>query len=115
MVVHSPQSFHVARVADDGLCTAIEPLADSAIWFNAGYFAFRRQIFDYIHAGDELVMEPFQRLIAERQLPGASVPRLLAGDGHLQGSAGPRSAARTGRRALAALELQPPGVQPGGG
>ena len=68
MVVHSPQSFHVARVADDGLCTAIEPLADSAIWFNAGYFAFRRQIFDYIHAGDELVMEPFQRLIAERQL-----------------------------------------------
>jgi glucose-1-phosphate cytidylyltransferase len=70
MVVHSPQSFHVARIDDDGMCAAIEPLADSAIWFNAGYFAFRRAIFDYIHPGDELVVEPFQRLIAERRLMG---------------------------------------------
>ena len=53
-----------------GLCAAIEPLAESAIWFNAGYFAFRRAIFDYIHPGDELVVEPFQRLIAERRLIG---------------------------------------------
>ena len=68
MVVHSPQSFHVARVDEDGVCTAIEPLSDSQIWFNAGYFILNRKVFDYIHPGEELVIEPFNRLIAERQL-----------------------------------------------
>jgi len=68
MVVHSPQSFHVANVGEDGICTGIEPLTNSEIWFNAGYFIFRRAIFDYIEPGDELVVEPFNRLIAERQL-----------------------------------------------
>ncbi len=68
LAVHSPQSFHVARVADDGLCTGIEALSDSDIWFNAGYFVFRREIFDYIEPGDELVVQPFHRLIAQRQL-----------------------------------------------
>jgi len=70
MVVHSPQSFHVARIDTDGRCVAIEPLADSEIWFNAGFFIFRREIFDYIHPGDELVVEPFNRLIGEGRLIG---------------------------------------------
>jgi glucose-1-phosphate cytidylyltransferase len=68
MVVHSPQSFHVARVAEDGLCTAIEPLGDADIWLNAGFFAFRQEIFSYIRPGEELVVEPFQRLIDEQML-----------------------------------------------
>lgn len=68
LAVRSPQSFHVARVGDDDLCTAIEPLTDADIWFNAGYFIFRREIFQYIHPGDELVVEPFQRLISAKQL-----------------------------------------------
>ena len=68
MVVHSPQSFHVARVAADGLCTAIEPLSDADIWLNAGFFIFRREVFSYLRPGEELVVEPFRRLIAEEQL-----------------------------------------------
>ncbi len=68
MVVRSPQSFHIARVDDDGLCTAIEPLSDSDLWFNAGFFIFRHSIFDQLHPGEELVIEPFQRLIAQRAL-----------------------------------------------
>jgi glucose-1-phosphate cytidylyltransferase len=70
LAVHSPQSFHVARIDSAGLCTAIEPLADAEIWFNAGYFILRREIFDYVQPGDELVVEPFNRLIAERKLMG---------------------------------------------
>ncbi|MDQ6948847.1 MAG: glucose-1-phosphate cytidylyltransferase, partial [Actinomycetota bacterium] len=35
---------------------------------NGGYFIFRRAIFDYMREGEELVEEPFQRLIADRQL-----------------------------------------------
>jgi glucose-1-phosphate cytidylyltransferase len=70
MVVHSPQSFHIARVADDGTCTAIEPLSESGVWFNAGFFILRPTIFEELHAGEELVVEPFQRLIARGELHG---------------------------------------------
>jgi glucose-1-phosphate cytidylyltransferase len=35
---------------------------------NAGFFAFRREIFDYIGEGEELVNEPFQRLIQAGEL-----------------------------------------------
>jgi len=68
LAVHSPQSFHVARVDSTGACTAIEPLSDSDIWINGGFFIFRREIFDLLHAGEDLVFEPFAKLIAQRRL-----------------------------------------------
>ena len=33
-----------------------------------GFFCLRRQIFDYMKEGEELVVEPFRRLIGERRL-----------------------------------------------
>ena len=38
------------------------------MWINGGYFIFRNTIFDYIRDGEELVLEPFKRLIKERRL-----------------------------------------------
>lgn len=35
---------------------------------NGGYFLFRREIFDYMRPGEELVEEPFDRLIAANEL-----------------------------------------------
>ena len=35
---------------------------------NGGYFVFKNQIFDYIKEGEDLVNEPFQRLISQREL-----------------------------------------------
>jgi NDP-sugar pyrophosphorylase family protein len=35
---------------------------------NGGFFLFRRQIFDYMRPGEELVQEPFERLIEIDQL-----------------------------------------------
>ena len=32
---------------------------------NGGYFVLRKEIFRYIKPGEELIYEPFQRLIAE--------------------------------------------------
>ena len=40
----------------------------SDVWINGGYFIFRREIFDYIYEGEELVLEPFKRLIEKNQL-----------------------------------------------
>jgi glucose-1-phosphate cytidylyltransferase len=40
----------------------------SGIRINAGFFVLKKSIFRYMHPGDELVMQPFQRLIRDRQL-----------------------------------------------
>ena len=45
----------------------------------------RREIFDYIQEGDELVEQPFQRLIAERKLQRLPMGRILALHGYVQG------------------------------
>jgi glucose-1-phosphate cytidylyltransferase len=60
--------FHITETKDDGTVEKVVNLADSGIRMNGGFFAFRREIFDYIRPGEELVNEPFERLIREGQL-----------------------------------------------
>jgi glucose-1-phosphate cytidylyltransferase len=52
----------------DGLVRNIRYINQTGIWINGGFFAFRRQIFDYIKDGEELVEEPFRRLIEQEEL-----------------------------------------------
>lgn len=68
LAVHSNQSFHVTQIDDDSLVSSIHPLSESGMWINGGFFAFRREVFDYLNDGEDLVDEPFGRLIAERKL-----------------------------------------------
>ena len=64
------QSFHVVDMGGNGDVKSISHIGDSGLWINAGFFVFKKEIFDYIGEGEELVVEPFQRLIKERQLHG---------------------------------------------
>jgi glucose-1-phosphate cytidylyltransferase len=66
--VRPPVEYHVVRVDGDGLVQSVEPLADSDVWINGGYFIFRREIFDAIKPGEDLVHEPFARLIERGDL-----------------------------------------------
>jgi glucose-1-phosphate cytidylyltransferase len=66
--VHSPQSFHITSIDDNDLCKSIVPVGDSDIWINGGFFIFKREIFSYLRPGEDLVNEPFARLIDEGQL-----------------------------------------------
>jgi glucose-1-phosphate cytidylyltransferase len=66
--VSNSQSFHAVRAGPNGVVTQIGPISDQEILINGGYFALRREIFNYINEGDELVEQPFQRLITERRL-----------------------------------------------
>jgi glucose-1-phosphate cytidylyltransferase len=66
--VRPAYSFHVVALNDAQVVHDIQPLSSANIWINGGYFIFRRQIFDYIGPGEELVEEPFQRLIAAGEL-----------------------------------------------
>jgi glucose-1-phosphate cytidylyltransferase len=61
-------SFHFVQSQDDGSVTAIADVMGAGTWINGGYFVLRQEIFDYMRAGDELVVEPFHRLIAEGRL-----------------------------------------------
>ncbi len=62
-------SFHVVKTgANDGWVERIEDTTQADFWVNGGYFVLSKAIFDYIESGDELVMEPFQRLIAKSKL-----------------------------------------------
>ena len=66
--VQSKQTFHAVRAAADGTVQQIGPIGLQNMQINGGYFVLRREIFDYIDAGDELVDQPFARLIAARKL-----------------------------------------------
>ena len=61
-------SYHLVSVADGGRVTAIDDIRKSPIRINGGFFAFRREIFEHMRNGEELVCEPFQRLVRTRQL-----------------------------------------------
>jgi glucose-1-phosphate cytidylyltransferase len=61
-------SYHVAQTDGDGLVTGIKEFTQSGIRINAGIFVLKRDIFRYMRPGEELVIEPFRRLIEDRQL-----------------------------------------------
>jgi glucose-1-phosphate cytidylyltransferase len=62
------QAFHVVSLAVDGTVESVRSAGESDIWINGGFFLFKNEIFDYVCAGEELVEEPFQRLIEKKQL-----------------------------------------------
>jgi glucose-1-phosphate cytidylyltransferase len=66
--VHPSQSLSGVKIDDGGRVLHIEYLRKSDVWINGGFFVFRKALFDYIREGEEIVDEPFQRLIEERKL-----------------------------------------------
>lgn len=68
LCVQPSQSFHVISMENDSLVKSISPVKQSNLRVNGGYFIFKKEIFDYIRDGEELVVEPFQRLIREKEL-----------------------------------------------
>ena len=68
MLVHLGQSFHSVMSNDSGTVTRFGPIAESEWWINAGFFCLKSEIFDHLNEGEELVEQPFQRLIARQQL-----------------------------------------------
>jgi glucose-1-phosphate cytidylyltransferase len=63
-------TFHVVGMQEDGVVERIDDVSVADIWINGGYMILRKEIFDYIGEGEELVQEPFQRLIKEDLLLG---------------------------------------------
>lgn len=69
VVIGRPKhSFHVVTLKNDDEVSEIQHLTQSGIWINSGYFIFTKDIFNYIKDGEELIQEPFQRLIEKGEL-----------------------------------------------
>jgi glucose-1-phosphate cytidylyltransferase len=68
MSVRPRQSLHAVQMGSEGQVQAIEPVSRSDLWINGGYFVLRREIFDFMRPGEELVEEPFHRLIRHGRL-----------------------------------------------
>jgi len=68
LLVQPTASFDIVTSGPGGLVSGICPLTRSDIWINGGYFVLRKEIFRYMQPGDELVREPFQRLIEQQAL-----------------------------------------------
>jgi glucose-1-phosphate cytidylyltransferase len=60
--------YHLVQSNVDGVVTAVELLAQADVRINGGFFVFRKEVLDAIEPGEELVEQPFARLIERGEL-----------------------------------------------
>jgi glucose-1-phosphate cytidylyltransferase len=65
LCVRPTHQFHVVSLRDGNGVEAIRDVGDADLWINGGFFVFRREIFDYLGPGEDLVGHAFPRLIEE--------------------------------------------------
>jgi glucose-1-phosphate cytidylyltransferase len=68
LTVPAPHTFHNVSTDEAGQVDGIKHIRQSSVRVNAGFFVFRRNIFEYLRPNEELVEEPFGRLIADSEL-----------------------------------------------
>lgn len=72
LAVPAPHTFHIVHADAAGYVERLEHIGRSPVRINAGFFLFRHEIFDVLRPGEELVLEPFERLIEQRKLRSVS-------------------------------------------
>ena len=77
MATRPSQSFHVVRFEDTCDTHAnpplqsvrrIEDVKQSGLWINAGFFVLGQDVFDYMRPREELIHQPFARMIEADEL-----------------------------------------------
>jgi glucose-1-phosphate cytidylyltransferase len=67
LAVRPNLTYHFVESEPGGRVVRMGPIA-SQLWINGGYFVLRRQLFDVLRDGEDLVEEPFRRLLQAGQL-----------------------------------------------
>jgi glucose-1-phosphate cytidylyltransferase len=70
LCVRPSTTFHSVKLGPDQRILEIEDLRDTGVRLNGGYFVLRGDIFESMRPGEELVYEPFRRLIERGELVG---------------------------------------------
>jgi glucose-1-phosphate cytidylyltransferase len=68
LAVRPAQSFHTVVIGEDGHVQRLESMNKSDVWVNGGFFCLRPEVFDAMRGGEELVEQPFNRLLGQRKL-----------------------------------------------
>ena len=68
LAVRPSMSMHLVGFDKDDRVQSFLDAKQADLWINGGFFVMRPEIFDYIEDGEELVGNPFTRLIAEDKL-----------------------------------------------
>jgi glucose-1-phosphate cytidylyltransferase len=63
-------SYHLVSLEEDNIVSRIHAIGNGSVRINGGFFIFRKKMFDYLKRDEELVAEPFQRLVEDKQLIG---------------------------------------------
>jgi glucose-1-phosphate cytidylyltransferase len=67
LAVNPPYSSHLVSFNED-VVSEVQPINKANLWINGGFFVFRKDIFSFMREGEELVEQPFARLIQREQL-----------------------------------------------
>ena len=59
---------HVVETEGDGIVRSVRELRHADVWINGGFMVLRRNVLESIQPGEELVDEPFARLIEQGEL-----------------------------------------------
>ena len=68
LAVQPSFSLHFVDIDPSGAVKRVMPSQSTGLRINGGFFIFRREVFDYMRPGEELVEAPFQRLIDANEL-----------------------------------------------
>jgi glucose-1-phosphate cytidylyltransferase len=68
IAVKPSSSFHAVQYDPAGEIVSIKPADQLGLYINGGYWVMRREVFDYIRPGEEMVEQPMQRLIQAKKL-----------------------------------------------
>jgi len=74
LLVQPTASFDIVNVASTGAVSGVSTLTQADVWINGGFFVMRNEIFRYIKPGEELVRQPFGRLIEKQALLAYKCP-----------------------------------------
>ena len=74
-------SYHLVSLQEGNgnLISGIRSINSGNLRINGGFFIFKKKIFEYMRDGEELVVEPFHRLVAAKQLVGYPYDGFWAG------------------------------------
>jgi glucose-1-phosphate cytidylyltransferase len=68
MATRPPLTYHTVDMDNEGGVRGLRAWDRGDVWINAGFFMLRPKIFEYMQEGEELVVEPFNRLAAANEL-----------------------------------------------
>jgi glucose-1-phosphate cytidylyltransferase len=68
LAVRPSFSLHFVDIDAAGAVKRVMPSDSTDLRINGGFFIFRREVFDYMRPGEELVEAPFRRLIEANEL-----------------------------------------------